>query len=100
MANGFFNVPTPKNEPVLGYGPGSPERKALKAQLEKMAGRVVEIAPRIGGRKVRTGRMAEAGKHGLTLDPCSRTRETGDPEPTAEALLEALEREAEEEGED
>jgi integrase/recombinase XerD len=34
------------------------------------------------------GRMAEAGKHAL------------EPEPTAEALLEALEREAEEEGED
>jgi len=34
------------------------------------------------------GRLAEAGRHAL------------DPEPTAEALLEALEREAEEEGED
>lgn len=60
MSNGFFVVPTPVNEPVLSYAPGTPERKALKAQLEKMSARTVEIAPRIGGRKIRTGRLAEA----------------------------------------
>ena len=60
MSNGIFNVPAPRNEPVFSYVPGSPERKALRAQLDRMAGEVVEITPRIGGRRVTTGRTAEA----------------------------------------
>jgi len=60
MANGIFSVPVPRNEPVLAYAPGSPERGALRAQLQKMAGEVIEIAPRIGGARVATGRTAEA----------------------------------------
>ena len=60
MSNGVFNVPAPRNEPVLSYIPGSPERKALRAELDRMGGQVVEITPRIGGRRVTTGRTAEA----------------------------------------
>jgi 1-pyrroline-5-carboxylate dehydrogenase len=60
MANGIFNVPPPRNEPVLGYTPGSPERKALRTELDRLGGQVVEIAPRIGGRQITTGRTAEA----------------------------------------
>jgi 1-pyrroline-5-carboxylate dehydrogenase len=60
MANGIFNVPPPRNEPVLGYTPGSPERKALRTELDRLGGQVVEIAPRIGGRRITTGRTAEA----------------------------------------
>ena len=60
MANGIFNVPPPRNEPVLGYTPGSPERKALRTELDRLGGQVVEIAPRIGGRRIATGRTAEA----------------------------------------
>ncbi len=59
MRNGIFNVPEPRNEPVLAYLPGSPERKALRAELDRMAGQVIEITPRIGGRRVTTGRTAE-----------------------------------------
>src|SRR6059036_818903 len=59
MSNGIFNVPIPRNEPVLAYTPGSPERKALRAALDRMAGQMIEIAPRIGGRRVTTGRTAE-----------------------------------------
>ena len=59
MSNGIFNVPGPRNEPVLAYIPGSPERKALRAELDRMAGQVIEITPRIGGRRVTTGRTAE-----------------------------------------
>jgi 1-pyrroline-5-carboxylate dehydrogenase len=59
MGNGIFSVPTPRNEPVLSYLPGSPERKALRAELDRMGGEVVEIAPRIGGRRVATGRTAD-----------------------------------------
>ncbi|HKQ62173.1 MAG TPA: L-glutamate gamma-semialdehyde dehydrogenase [Candidatus Polarisedimenticolaceae bacterium] len=60
MSNGIFTVPVPRNEPVLAYTPGSPERKTLRAQLDRMAGEVIEITPRIGGRRVTTGQTAEA----------------------------------------
>ncbi len=60
MSNGIFNAPFPSNEPVLDYLPGSPERAAIRAQLKKMAGRVIDIPARIGGRKVRTGKTAKA----------------------------------------
>jgi 1-pyrroline-5-carboxylate dehydrogenase len=60
MANGIVHVPEPKNEPVLGFAPGSPERAAIREALESMARRTVEIAPVIGGRKVRTGKTAQA----------------------------------------
>jgi 1-pyrroline-5-carboxylate dehydrogenase len=60
MSNGIFTVPIPRNEPVLAYTPGSPERKTLRAELDRMAGEVIEITPRIGGRRVATGRTAEA----------------------------------------
>jgi 1-pyrroline-5-carboxylate dehydrogenase len=60
MSNAIFSVPTPRNEPVLAYAPGSPERRALRAQLAKMSSEVIEITPVIGGDRVRTGRTAEA----------------------------------------
>ena len=60
MSSGIFTVPVPRNEPILAYTPGSPERKTLRAQLDRMAGEVTEITPRVGGRRVTTGRTAEA----------------------------------------
>src|SRR5262249_22740817 len=59
MSNGIFSVPAPRNEPVLAYTPGSPERKALRAELDRMAGQVVGIMPRIGRRRVATGRTMD-----------------------------------------
>jgi len=59
MSNGIFGVPVPRNEPVLAFTPGSPERKALRAELDRMAGQVVEITPRIGGRRITTGRTMD-----------------------------------------
>ncbi|MCL2526564.1 MAG: L-glutamate gamma-semialdehyde dehydrogenase [Coriobacteriia bacterium] len=37
MNNAIYNVPTPINEPVRNYAPGSPERASIKAELERMA---------------------------------------------------------------
>jgi 1-pyrroline-5-carboxylate dehydrogenase len=45
---------------MLSYAPGTPERVALRAQLRKMAGEMIEITPRIGGRRVATGARVEA----------------------------------------
>ena len=52
-------VPRPVNEPVLGYLPQSPERAALEAELARQSSEVVEIPIVIGGREVRTGKLAE-----------------------------------------
>jgi 1-pyrroline-5-carboxylate dehydrogenase len=53
--NSVPNVPAPRNEPVLPYAPGSPERASIKATLERMAGEQIEIPLIIGGKEVRTG---------------------------------------------
>ena len=56
MANGFFNVPTPLNEPVKGYAPGSPERAELQRELKRLKQQERDIPMHIGGREVRTGK--------------------------------------------
>jgi 1-pyrroline-5-carboxylate dehydrogenase len=53
------HVPTPVNEPVLSYAPGTPERAALKAELARQEGTRIEIPCRIDGKAVRTGKLAE-----------------------------------------
>jgi 1-pyrroline-5-carboxylate dehydrogenase len=54
--SGIPNIPPPKNEPVLGYLPGSPERAALKSMLSRVGSETIEIPIVIGGREIRTGR--------------------------------------------
>jgi 1-pyrroline-5-carboxylate dehydrogenase len=60
MANAIVSVPQPKNEPVLTYASGTAERKALRAELQRMSGETLEITPRIGGQRVPTGTLARA----------------------------------------
>ena len=55
MNNARVSVPTTRNEPVLNYAPGSPEKATLKTQLDIFAGETTEIPLIIGGREVRTG---------------------------------------------
>ncbi|HET7601733.1 MAG TPA: L-glutamate gamma-semialdehyde dehydrogenase, partial [Gemmatimonadales bacterium] len=47
------NIPSPANEPVLAYAPGSAERTALKDTLRDMAGVVEDIPVVIGGEERR-----------------------------------------------
>ena len=55
MSNAFFQVPYPENEPVLGYGPGSPERQAQLAKYEEMLSQApLDIPMVIGGEKILT----------------------------------------------
>ncbi|MDJ0836130.1 MAG: L-glutamate gamma-semialdehyde dehydrogenase [Acidobacteriota bacterium] len=55
MSHGFFTVPVPDNEPILNYGPGSPEKASLKGRLDEMAGEQIEIPIIIGGKEIKTG---------------------------------------------
>ncbi|MCU0338926.1 MAG: aldehyde dehydrogenase family protein, partial [Spirosomaceae bacterium] len=61
MATGFFNVPTPKNEPVKSYAPQSPERAALKAALSEARSKQIEIPMYIGAERIMT-----ADRHAVT----------------------------------
>jgi 1-pyrroline-5-carboxylate dehydrogenase len=53
-------IPTPINEPVLSYAPGTRERAELKQTLKDMGGRQIEIPVVVGGKEIRTGRTADA----------------------------------------
>jgi 1-pyrroline-5-carboxylate dehydrogenase len=53
--SGTSNIPRPRNEPVLNYAPGSPERTTLKAALGSVGGRQADIPAVVNGREIRTG---------------------------------------------
>ncbi|MCO4819623.1 MAG: L-glutamate gamma-semialdehyde dehydrogenase [Bacteroidetes bacterium] len=53
--NGFFKVPTPKNERVRDYVPGTDEVKNLKAKLAEMRSEQRDVPMYIGSEEVRTG---------------------------------------------
>ena len=54
MANAFFNLPEVRNEPVLNYQPGSPEKATLKAAIAAMKSKEIDIPMYIGGKHVST----------------------------------------------
>jgi len=54
MAKGFYQVPSPKNEPVLSYAPGSKEKAELKDMLNTLRSEVWDIPMYIGGEEIRT----------------------------------------------
>lgn len=59
MNNAYFYFPEPKNEPVLSYAPGTPEREVLKKQLAVFQKNKLDIPMFIGGEEVRTGKRIE-----------------------------------------
>jgi len=54
MIKGFFNVPTPTNEPVYSYAVGTKERKLLKAAIDEARAKQIDVPMYIGGEEVRT----------------------------------------------
>ncbi|BCJ52083.1 1-pyrroline-5-carboxylate dehydrogenase [Actinoplanes sp. NBRC 14428] len=44
-----FSVPVPRNEPVRGYAPGSPERATLQERVEALAAERLELTNTIDG---------------------------------------------------
>lgn len=70
MQNAIFSIPFPKNEPVLEYRAGSPEREALKKAIKEMRSQEMDIPMVIGGERVRTEnkkRIAPPHDHKHTL---------------------------------
>lgn len=58
MSNAFFKVPTPVNEPVRSYAPGSPERQSLLETYRIMFNDHVEVPLYIGEKQIKTGKTA------------------------------------------
>ena len=54
MSSAIFEVPVPINEPVLTYAPGTPERRAVKEELERQATTVAKIPLVISGQDIHT----------------------------------------------
>ena len=54
-SNSQFRVPTPVNEPVYSYAPGTPAREALVAKYNELYAAHVDIPMVINGEEVRTG---------------------------------------------
>jgi 1-pyrroline-5-carboxylate dehydrogenase len=70
MSTGFFTVPTPVNDPVRSYAPGSPERKELQAMLKELRSKELDIPMYIGGKEVRSNdkvRLSPPHDHKHTL---------------------------------
>jgi 1-pyrroline-5-carboxylate dehydrogenase len=59
MSHGIFTVPPPRNEPVLSYAPGSPERAELQRELAEMSHRQLEVPIVIGDQTLRTGLLRD-----------------------------------------
>lgn len=59
MDDALYTLDRPQNEPVHHYAPGSPEKKELKKELQRIAGREIEIPLIIGGKEIKTGDLGE-----------------------------------------
>ena len=59
MQFGDFYYPSPVNEPVLNYAPGSAERLALKNALKTMKSEKIDVPMYIGSEEIRTGNKVE-----------------------------------------
>ncbi len=60
MASGRFVTPRPVNEKVRDYGPGSEDKRLLKAELERQRAATVDIPMVIGGKEVKSGMPGKA----------------------------------------
>jgi 1-pyrroline-5-carboxylate dehydrogenase len=59
MSNAIFQLPEIRNEPVLNYVKGSPERQRLVETIKALKGKPLEIPMVIGGKKVTSGNKVE-----------------------------------------
>ncbi|CAN5721495.1 L-glutamate gamma-semialdehyde dehydrogenase [soil metagenome] len=67
---GAVTTPPPRNEPILDYAPGSPERASLEKRLQQLAGETREAPLVIGGERVETGdtfTLTAPHRHSLEL---------------------------------
>ena len=54
-----YNVPRATNEPVKAYAPGTPERVAIKSEIERVYSQVEDIQMVIGGKQIKTDNVID-----------------------------------------
>ena len=59
MANAYFEIREPENEPVNSYAPGTTEREELKNELSRLKNEETVIPAIIGGEEVTGGNTAD-----------------------------------------
>ena len=59
-SHGIFRPPTPTNEPVKDYAPGSPERAELQKRLAELERERLDVPCMIAGEEIRTGDTTQA----------------------------------------
>ena len=59
LNNAILKVPTPSNETIYSYAPGTPEKAKLKAAMDELLAKKIEIPLIIGGKEIRTGKIAQ-----------------------------------------
>lgn len=59
MYNNIPQVPSPINEPIKSYSPGSKEKDSIKNKLKELLRAQIEIPMIIGGKDVTSGNLAE-----------------------------------------
>jgi 1-pyrroline-5-carboxylate dehydrogenase len=67
---GNYRIPQPANEPVYSYAPGSPEREKLKAALNELKSKQIEVPLVIDSKEIRTDKkvkMTAPHDHNLLL---------------------------------
>jgi hypothetical protein len=68
-------VPTPVNEPVHGYAPGSPERAQLEAKPRELAENPIDLTCTIGGsRRMGGGERFDADGRRQRSTPTRRSQ--------------------------
>jgi 1-pyrroline-5-carboxylate dehydrogenase len=75
---GSSPIPTPRNEPVRSYAPGTPERARLEAELDRQLAGKVEVPIVIGGEHVHTGQtlaMVMPHRHAHLTGVCHQAGE-------------------------
>jgi 1-pyrroline-5-carboxylate dehydrogenase len=97
MSNHIPSIPAPYNEPVKSFAPKSPERAALKAELDRQLADTVEIPVIINGQPVFTGNVQKVTcphDHGHVLAKCHMAGEKEIQDAVAAALAARAEWEA------
>jgi delta-1-pyrroline-5-carboxylate dehydrogenase, group 1 len=79
-APAVFSLPPTRNEQPLDYAPDSQERRAVDAELRRIAGETLELPLRIGGRDIRTGRLHPVVVPHDHRHELARTHWAGEPE--------------------
>ncbi len=67
---GNYRMAHPANEPIYSYGPGTPERAKLRAALEELKSKQIDIPLIIDGREIRVGekiKLTAPHDHSLVL---------------------------------